>query len=222
MSFKVRVWDLPTRVFHWLLAVCVIGLGITGMTGGDLMVWHFRFGYTVFALLLFRLVWGLIGGHWSRFRSFLYAPRSLLDYLRGRAHPDHLIGHSPLGAGSVFAMLLFLCVQVATGLMSDDEIAFSGPLSRFVSGSTVGLATKYHVVFGKTILIVLVVLHLAAVLFYLWRKRQNLIKPMLSGDKVVAAPATSSRDDARTRVIALVVLAGCVALVGWVRSLGGS
>ena len=96
-------------------------------------------------LLLFRIVWGFIGGgHWSRFRSFLYAPVSVLAYLGGRAHPDHLVGHNPLGAGSVFAMLLVLLAQVATGLMGDDEIAFTGPLNRFVSSASGRARTWYR------------------------------------------------------------------------------
>ena len=85
------------------------------------------------ALLLFRLVWGFVGGRWSRFSAFLYSPRSVVAYLRGRAHPDHLIGHIPLGALSVFAMLGCCLLQVATGLVADDEISASGPLKRFVS-----------------------------------------------------------------------------------------
>jgi cytochrome b len=132
MPHRVRVWDLPTRLFHWLLVISVIGLVITGHVGGNAMDWHARIGYAVFALLLFRIVWGFIGGHWSQFRSFLYG-RAASGLPGGRAHPDHLVGHSPLGAGSVFAMLLVLGAQVATGLVGDDEIAFTGPLNRLVS-----------------------------------------------------------------------------------------
>ena len=141
---KVRVWDLPTRVFHWALVLGVIAQAITGLVGGDAMAWHLRVGYSVLALLLFRLFWGLVGGRWSRFRAFAYSPQSVLDYLkgRGRGKPEHGVGHSPLGAGSVFAMLLFLLAQVASGLFSDDEIAAAGPLTRFVSNSTVSLATQ--------------------------------------------------------------------------------
>ncbi len=80
------------------------------------MEWHFRLGYAVLALLLFRLLWGFVGGRWSRFAAFVYGPRSVVAYLRGRAHPDHLIGHTPLGALSVFAVLAILAFQVATGL----------------------------------------------------------------------------------------------------------
>ena len=220
MSYRVRVWDLPTRLFHWLLVFCVVSLVITAYRGGDAMQWHARLGYAVLSLLLFRLVWGFVGGRWSRFASFLYAPRSVFAYLGGRAHPDHLVGHSPLGAGAVFAMLLVLLAQVGTGLVSDDEIAFTGPLNRFVSTSTGLTATWYHKAVGQWLIVALVVLHIAAVLFYLKKKRQNLVRPMIVGDKELEAPAPSSRDDAVTRVAALVVLALCAGLVAWIASLG--
>ena len=107
----IRVWDLPTRLFHWALVVCVIGQIVTANVGGNWMNWHLRLGYAVLTLLLFRLVWGFVGGHWSRFGSFLYAPSSVLAYLRGRPEPEHRVGHSPLGALSVFALLLILLAQ---------------------------------------------------------------------------------------------------------------
>src|SRR3954465_8912216 len=170
MAHRVRVWDLPTRLFHWLLVACVTGLVATGYTGGDAMQWHGRLGYAVLALLLFRLAWGFVGGHWSRFRSFLYAPSHVLAYLRGQAHPDHLVGHNPLGAGSVFAMLALLLAQVGTGLVGDDDTAFTGPLNRFVKNSTGLAATWYHKVVGQWLIVTLVVLHVGAVAFYLLKK----------------------------------------------------
>lgn len=213
MSNKVRVWDLPTRVFHWLLAVCVLALLVTGQVGGAAMDWHFRLGYAVLSLLAFRLVWGVIGGHWSRFSTFLYSPGTVIRYLRGQGDPEHGIGHTPLGAGSVFAMLLFLLLQVGTGLISDDEIAASGPFTSRVSSALVSQATFYHVNIGKRVLIALVVLHVAAILFYLWRKRQNLVRAMVLGDKELNQPATSARDDARSRALAGAVFILCILLV---------
>ncbi len=212
---KVRVWDLPTRIFHWTLVICAIALAITGSVGGNAMVWHFRFGYSVFTLLLFRLVWGLVGGRWSRFGAFVYAPQSVINYLKGKGKPEHGVGHSPIGAASVFAMLFLLLAQVASGLLSDDEIAFSGPLTRFVSNATVGLATNYHADIGKWLLLGLVLLHFAAILFYL-RRKHNLVGAMLHGDKNLVMHAPSSRDDAGSRVAALLVLALCAALAYWV------
>lgn len=222
MAFRVRVWDLPTRVFHWLLVACVIGLVATGYTGGGWMEWHARLGYTVLALLLFRLVWGFIGGRWTRFASFIYHPRSLAAHLRGRSHPDHLVGHTPLGAGSVFAMLLVLLAQAATGLIADDDAGFTGPLNRFVSNARGLAATWYHKEIGQRVLICLVLLHIGAVLWFQFGKRQNLVGPMIGGDKQLAAPASASRDDAVSRITALVVIALAAGLVLWVVRLGSA
>lgn len=219
MVNKVRVWDLPTRLFHWALVLCAIGLAITGTVGGQAMVWHFRLGYAVLCLLLFRLVWGFIGGRWSRFSSFIYSPASLSGYLRGRGKPEHSAGHNPLGAGSVFALLGLFAAQVATGLMSDDEIAFSGPLAKFVTNATVSVATNYHKNIGKWILLALVVLHILAILYYLFWKKQNLTKAMLAGDKQMATPVEASRDSLATRLLAAAVFAACGAVTGWVASL---
>jgi len=211
MSSSVRIWDLPTRLFHGSLALAVIGLVTTAQLGQ--MDWHFRFGYGVLTLLLFRIFWGCIGGRWSRFSSFLYTPATLWRFVRGRGDPLHSVGHSPTGALSVFALLLFLLVQVASGLFSDDEIAASGPLTGLVSARVVSLATWYHRNVGKPVLIVLIGLHIAAILYYLLRRRQNLIRPMLTGDKGLPPATPASRDDAASRLLALVLLGVSAALV---------
>jgi len=216
----IRVWDLPTRLFHWLLAACVVGLVVTGSIGGNWMNWHLRLGYAVLTLLLFRLVWGFVGGHWSRFASFIYAPSSLMAYLKGRGRPEHQVGHSPMGALSVFGLLLILAAQVGTGLISDDEIAFFGPLVRFVSGDTVSIATGYHKNVGKLIVFLLVGLHVLAIAYYKWVKKQGLVQPMIDGDKQVTVQVPSARDTAASRVLALVVLALCAGAVTWVVGLG--
>ena len=211
-----RVWDLPTRLFHWALAVCFVALVITGQTG--VFDWHFRLGYSVLTLLLFRLVWGFVGGHWSRFSSFVYHPSTILRYLRGEGQTLHNIGHNPLGFLSVLALLGFSLLQVFTGLFSDDEIASSGPLTKFVSGRWVELASNYHADIGKVILIVLVLLHIAAIVFYRVKKGQNLVAPMLHGDKEVPESAPASRDDAGSRTLALIIFLACAGLVaGMVR-----
>ena len=209
---KVRVWDLPTRVFHWSMVLCVLGLVISGLTGGEAMVWHFRLGYAVLSLLLFRLVWGFVGGHWSRFTVFVVGPASVLRYLRGRSEAAHA-GHSPLGALSVLAMLGIALLQVATGLISDDEIATAGPLVKMVSSSWVGKATYYHVAIGQYVVYALVLLHIVAMVFYRFKRNQHLAPAMWSGDKHLSTPDRSARDDGTTRVLALVVFAVCVGLV---------
>ncbi len=221
MSTTVRVWDLPTRIFHWALVACVIGLVTTAQIGGDAMAWHFRFGYTVLSLLLFRVIWGVVGGRWSRFASFVYSPATVVRYLRGQGQPEHAIGHNPLGAVSVFALLGFLLLQVASGLISDDEIATAGPFAKFVSNSLVSTATFYHTNVGKLILIALVLLHVGAILFYLFKKRENLVRPMIRGDKVTEIATQSSRDDAHSRALAIMVLLACAALVAWMVTRAG-
>lgn len=221
MSHKVRVWDLPTRCFHWGLVVCFMGLITSAQIGGDAMAWHFRSGYAVLSLLLFRIIWGLVGGRWSRFTSFIYAPAAILAYVKGRGLPEHTVGHNPLGSGSVFAMLGFLLLQVMTGLVSDDEIANAGPLSQFVSNAVVSSATFYHAAVGRWVLIGLVVLHLSAIFFYHLKKRQNLVLPMLLGDKETDSAVMSSRDDLGSRTWALALFLGCAALVAGMVKLAG-
>ena len=215
---KVRVWDLPTRLFHWALVLCIVALAVTATVGGNAMDWHLRLGYVMLTLLLFRLVWGLVGGRWSRFGSFIYAPKHVIDYLRGQGRPEHEVGHSPIGAGSVFAMLALLVAQVSTGLFSDDEIFYAGPLTRFVSNDTVSLASNYHANIGKWLLLALVLLHIGAILFYLKRKH-NLVSAMVHGDKMLAQPAPASRDDTLARMTALLIALLCAGVAYWVSTL---
>jgi cytochrome b len=219
----VRVWDLPTRLFHWTLVVALIAQVATGKIGGAAMTWHFRIGYCIFALIVFRLVWGFVGGHWSRFASFIYGPARVLRYLRNRHAAGDLfhVGHNPLGSASVFAMLAILIVQVATGLVGDDEISNVGPLNRFVSTATGLAATAWHKGAGFGIILVLVVLHILAIVFYRVRKKQDLIGPMFSGDKRLPGAVPASADDRMSRVRALAVVLASAGLVAAVIKLGG-
>lgn len=219
---RVRVWDLPTRLFHWALAASVIGAVVSAKLGGNAMVWHMRLGYAVAALLLFRLVWGVIGGRWSRFWSFVYSPAAYLRYLSGRARDDDRfeVGHNPLGALSVFAMLGWLALQVGSGLIADDEIAIVGPLVRYVSSETSLAWTSHHKSWGQWLLFALVGLHLVAIGFYRWRKGGAMLKAMIVGDKELPATTPASRDSAITRLLALAVFAGSAALVYWIIGLG--
>lgn len=202
----IRVWDLPTRLFHWLLLACVIGLFGTAYAPGSWIEWHARLGYAMLALLLFRLVWGFIGGHWSRFIHFL-----------PRTRQGVRLGHTLSGALAVVAMLLALLAQVATGLVGDDEIAFTGPLNRFIATDLGLAATAWHKGSGQWILVGLVVLHVLAIAFYRLVHRNDLIGPMLGGDKTVDADAgplvTGSVDTAAARLLALGVLALCAGSV---------
>lgn len=218
---KTRIWDLPTRLFHWLLAILVVALIVSARIGGNAMEWHFRFGYAVLSLLAFRIVWGFVGGYWSRFARFFYTPATTWRYLRGRSQPDELhdVGHNPLGSLSVYVLLLVLVAQVASGLVSDDEIASSGPLVRFVSSSVSGKASAWHTEVGQWLIIALAVLHVLAVLFHVIVKHKQLIGPMVSGDKALPPDVPPSVDSWARRAAALVLLLACAALSVWIAGL---
>lgn len=222
-SLPVRVWDLPTRLFHWTLALTLVGSLVTGKLGGAWITWHFRLGLAAGALLLFRLAWGLVGGRWSRFAHFACAPATVWRYLRGRPRPGEQfdVGHNPLGSLSVLAMLAVLAVQVGTGLVADDEIANVGPLNRFVAGATGLAATAWHKGWGQGLVIALVALHLAAVGFHAGVRGKPLIGPMLHGDRPLPPGTPASRDDLATRALALVLALACAAAAWAVARWGG-
>jgi len=218
---RVKVWDLPTRLFHWLLAILAVALLVSGKIGDDALEWHARFGYCVGTLVLFRIVWGFAGGYWSRFASF---PPSLLRawrFARGHAQAvDGEPGHNPLGALSIYAMLVFFALQVASGLFATTKEDFAGPLSTLVSNATSHFLTGYHKNIGQLVLIALVVLHLAAIAWY-WFRGRNLVTAMLTGNQEVHAHIRESRDNALSRLAALVVLVVCAAAISWLVKLGG-
>lgn len=221
-TVPVRVWDLPTRLFHWTLAAAMVGLVITGNVGGNALLWHMRLGLLVGALLLFRIVWGLVGGRWSRFTSFIYAPGTVLRYLKGEHRPgDHFeVGHNPLGSFSVFGLIGMLAVQVATGLVADDEIATTGPLNKFVASATGLAATNWHKNYGKWVLLALVALHVAAIVVYRLRGK-NLVKPMITGDKTLGADVPPSSDTLANRGLALVLVVAWAAAAAWIARQAG-
>ena len=178
------VWDLPTRLFHWLLVTLVVSSFATGELGGNWMFFHGRCGELILALLIFRLAWGFIGSAPSRFRMFLAGPSTVLRYAQTlfRRVPDHRLSHNPLGGWSVIAMLLALLIQAGTGLFANDDIATEGPLYKWVSKAASDRLTSIHH-FNHDVIIVLVAVHVAAVLFHLIYKRENLITPMITGMK---------------------------------------
>jgi len=202
----IRIWDLPTRIFHWALALAVIGLVITGNVGGNAMVWHFRIGYCVGSLLIFRIVWGFVGGFWSRWQQFSLSPKRLKEHVFSKSSQTNDLGHNPIGSLSVLVILLFLSVQVGSGFISDDEIANAGPLTHLVSEKTIQWATYWHTEIGKAIILVLVLIHVLAIAWYFYRKKINLVRPMLTGDKASTQDATSSNDRPLDWLKALVVL----------------
>lgn len=217
-STRIRVWDLPTRLFHWLLVISIVALVVTAKIGGNAMEWHLRLGHVVLALLMFRLIWGLKGGYWSQFFTFIPSPARLVRYLKGQGNAHDHTGHSPLGALSVIAMLLVTGLQVGTGLVSDDEIAFAGSLVRHVSGDTIAWASAWHKGWGQWLLYAVIGLHIAAIVFYSAVRRQKLVPAMLHGDKEVPAEPTlpASRDGAVQRISAIIFACSCAVFAYWV------
>lgn len=214
---RLRIWDLPTRLFHWLLVASIIALVVTAKIGGNAMEWHLRLGHAVLGLLLFRVLWGFAGGHWSRFTTFIPGPARLLRYLKGQGTAADKAGHNPLGALSVIAMLLVIGMQVGTGLISDDEIAFAGSLVRYVSGDTIAWATTWHKTWGQWLLYTVIGLHLAAIAWYSLIGKEKLVPAMLHGDKTgLPVDLPPSRDGWRAVVPALLFAAACAVMAYWV------
>jgi cytochrome b len=180
----LRVWDLPLRIFHWGLALAVVGALVTGWIGGRWMDWHGRLGILILGLLGFRLIWGLVGSTHARFSEFLPTPGRIRAYLRGEWQG---VGHNPLGALSVFGLLGVLAVQVGSGLFANDDIAFQGPLYPLIDKALSDACTGWHRLLVN-LLLALVALHVAAILFYAHVKGENLVRPMLTGIKQVPAP----------------------------------
>jgi len=176
----VPVWDLPVRIFHWALALLLVGQVATAWIGGNALEYHALGGYAILTLVLFRLAWGFVGGTHARFSNFARGPGAVLRYVRSPPLGANPRGHNPLGGWSVMAMLLSLLVQASTGLFASDDVMMEGPLAKHVSGRAVEIATAIHDV-NAVVLLALVALHILAVLFYLLARKRNLVAPMISG-----------------------------------------
>lgn len=210
----IRLWDLPTRLFHWLLVLAAVGAVVTIKLGNSWMAWHERFGLAVIALLSFRLVWGLVGSTYARFSQFVRGPGAIVSYLRGQWHG---VGHNPLGAWSVLALLALFGFQAVTGLFANDEIAFNGPLYPVVSSDWSNTLSSWHRL-AEWALYGVVALHVLAVVFYTRVRKDNLLKPMITGRKQVSRPG--ARDASGGGLVAFVVAVAVAVAAVWVASGG--
>ena len=210
---RVRVWDLPTRLFHWSLVVLVAFSVVTAQLGGLWLDWHMRSGYAILALIVFRLLWGIAGSRYARLAHFVRGPRIVLEYVQGR-HPGAQAGHNPLGALAVVAILAVLLVQAGTGLFANDGSFTEGPLARLVGSATGEMLSTVHR-WGEPAICALLVLHLGAVLFYLVVRRDNLVGPMITGDRHgIDAPGVN--DGPALWLRAMVLLAVAAGLTAYV------
>jgi len=217
---KLRIWDLPTRVFHFLLILALFGSFATIYLSDDLVLWHARIGLFFLSLLIFRLLWGFCGGHWSRFQSFVTSPsvalEALKETLRGRT--TFTTGHNPIGGWSVLLMMGLLLLQVLAGLCSDDEVAFSGPLTQYLSEAWVERATWYHTEVGVWLIVAVVSVHVLMIFWYRKRYGHDLVTPMITGDKDWETSdqnkeLVESKDTLGLRIAALIlILALCSAV----------
>jgi cytochrome b len=207
---QVRVWDRPLRLFHWALVICLAGSWITGDQG--MMEWHERFGLTALALVVFRLIWGFVGGEFARFSSFVRGPGAVIGYLRetiaGR-HPEYP-GHNPLGALAVLALLLLVGTQAILGLFANDDILYEGPLYHLVGSSLSGTLTGlHHQIFD--ILLIAVIVHVVAVIVYMLFLGDDLILPMITGVKRMPTKDAPSGVRRTPWWVALAILVVCAA-----------
>ena len=213
---KIRVWDWPIRLFHWAVVVLFTSSWISAEIGGNAMQYHLWSGYTILGLVLFRILWGWVGSETARFAHFLRGPGAVLAYARAWFKPGYraTTGHNPLGGWSVAALLLALTFQTITGLFSNDDIANEGPLYHWVSKDTSDLISTLHA--GSfNVLLTLVALHIVAIVLYRVKHRENLLKPMLTGDKMVDenVPEPKQSSMRLALVLALAVAAGVYVLV---------
>jgi len=209
LSRRQRVWDLPVRVVHWLLAGLIVFSWWS--VHNHHTDWHIWSGIAILTLLIFRLLWGFFGSSTARWTGFIRGPRGVVDYLRGRWYG---IGHTPLGALSVVAMFLALAIQVGLGLIAEDEDGlFFGPLSILVSTDTSDWARDLHETWFETAILGLVGLHVAAIIFYRVRGK-SLTRPMITGDAALDSRAQPMRPGKWW--VALICLAVALGIARWV------
>jgi cytochrome b len=213
----VKVWDLPVRLFHWVLVVLLAFLFWSGKTGGNAMEYHLYAGYFVLALVLFRIVWGFTGSTYARFGQFIAGPARGIAFARRlmSSSPAQVAGHNPVGGWMVLVMLLALLVQTGTGLFANDDIATEGPLMAFISKELSDRLSTIHS-WNFNLLLVLAAVHVAAVLFHVFVKKENLVTAMFTGvrviDPTVEVPAARFVSAWRGLVLFLLAL-GAVCLI---------
>ncbi|MFT6407519.1 MAG: cytochrome b [Arenicella sp.] len=213
MTKRVAVWDLPTRLFHWCLVLSVFYSWLS-VDVLENMQHHFYSGYVVLTLLLFRLIWGVVGSYHSRFTSFLFSASETINYaksLGGTGSGKRYLGHNPLGSISAVLMILVLLAQAALGLFSSDDYFF-GPLSGLVSADSIARLSELHLLNSNAIF-ALIGLHVVAIIYYKVRKRESLTSAMLSGNKALRDSQAPLETKPVRYLLALIILLLCAALV---------
>ncbi|WP_229007213.1 cytochrome b/b6 domain-containing protein [Methylophilus sp. Leaf408] len=182
----IKVWDLPLRLFHWLLVITVAVSYVSVKTDWLDVDIHWYAGLSITFLVLFRLSWGIVGTPTARFTQFFPTPRKLLNYFKSSWQG---VGHTPTGALSVIALLLLLAGMVATGVIASDDITLQGPLAKYADETLSDQMSELHALLFN-VLLGLIVLHVIAIVFYGLFKKDNLLKPMINGKKSVPLAAS--------------------------------
>jgi cytochrome b len=184
MKNKVRVWDLPVRFFHWSLAILFVFMILSVKVFDNMMEWHMRAGYAMISLIVFRILWGIVGSYYARFSQFIYSPvrsvRYAFQIITGKA--EHYLGHNPAGGWMVVVLILGIGLQGLTGLFISDEILWDAPFYGVLSDELTSLAGTIHFNL-EFYLQIFVGFHIAAVLWHRFRYQDPLIGAMLHGDK---------------------------------------
>lgn len=175
---KIKVWDVPTRMFHWLTVVLLICLWWTADAGE--MEWHQVCAYSFLVLIVFRLLWGFVGSDTAKFKDFVAGPKKVIGYLR-EPSKEPVVGHNPMGGYMVLLMLFVLTLQLLTGLFATDDIFTEGPLYAMVSSDTASFMTWLHKM-NFNFILGCIALHLCAITIYAI-KGHKLVAAMISGKK---------------------------------------
>ncbi len=229
---SVRAWDLPTRLFHWTLAALVVAAWVSYEFAEDLgdetLIWHRANGLAILTLIVWRLLWGVCGSSTARFAGLLRGPNAVLSYARGLfgTHAPRYLGHNPLGALMVLALLATVAMQAGFGLFAtDDNDLVGGPLYRLVGEAQNTRAARLHGIVFNFVLLPLVLLHVVANTLYTLVKKEPVIRAMFTGKKPAelyadaAEAAIVSRPLARA-LLCLIAAAGIV--LGGILAAGGS
>jgi cytochrome b len=206
IRLPMRIWDAPTRLFHWVLVLLIATSYVT--VQNNWMDLHLLSGYAILTLLLFRLVWGFIGSDTARFARFLRSPFAALRHLASftKREPDNEVGHNEAGGWMVLVMLVVLSVQVGTGLFSNDDGATEGPLAKYAGKDLSDKLSGYHGL-NFYVLLGLIGLHILAIVAYAVVKKHDLVRPMISGKKKLPAATRAPRMASPLLALAILVVA---------------
>lgn len=214
MEKKILVWDLPLRIFHWGFVISIVGAWITHELGEDYISLHMQFGYVALGLVSFRLIWGVIGPHYSQFKTFFPSPKLIHRYIKSKKEDGNnaILGHNPLGSLSVFAMLVLVLIQSVSGLFMNDEIFTTAPYHNSL-GSDVDKIMNFIHKNAFDIIQLLILLHIGAIIYYKIFKKQALASSMFTGKKIGNEKSLSIKSS--KIVLAIIVAIIVTAFIYW-------